>query len=79
MAFTFGEQLVMEVCFQTVNMEHNAITKIPFGIFSRAASLTKLNLKENELTALPLGKLALRWDSAQCPLLPLQTWAHGRR
>lgn len=32
------------------------INKIPFGIFSRAKNLTKLNMKENQLTSLPLGK-----------------------
>lgn len=36
-------------------MEHNQINKIPFGIFSRAAYLTKLNMKDNQLTSLPLG------------------------
>lgn len=36
-------------------MEHNAIAKIPFGIFSKATGLTKLNLKENALTSMPLG------------------------
>ena len=35
-------------------MEHNQINKIPLGIFSRAASLTKLNMKDNQLTFLPL-------------------------
>lgn len=35
-------------------MEHNKITKIPFGIFSRAANLTKLNMVDNQLTSLPL-------------------------
>ena len=35
-------------------MEHNQINKIPFGIFSRASSLTKLNMKDNQLTSLPL-------------------------
>ncbi len=43
-------------------MEHNQIGKIPFGIFSRALGLTKLNLKENELTQLPLGRFLL-WGS----------------
>ena len=38
-------------------MEHNQINKIPFGIFSRAKYLTKLNMKDNQLTALPLGKI----------------------
>lgn len=40
-------------------MEHNAISKIPFGIFSKATGLTKLNLKENELTAFPLGACSM--------------------
>ena len=35
-------------------MEHNKINKIPFGIFSRAKNLTKLNMKDNQLTSLPL-------------------------
>lgn len=36
-------------------MDNNRINKIPFGIFSRATYLTKLNMKENQLTSLPLG------------------------
>jgi len=36
-------------------MEHNQINKIPFGIFSRAELLTSLNMKDNQLTSLPLG------------------------
>ena len=36
-------------------MEHNQINKVPFGIFSRASCLTKLNMKDNQLTSLPLG------------------------
>lgn len=40
---------------KSINMEHNQITKIPFGIFSRAPGLAKLNMKENELSSLPLG------------------------
>lgn len=39
----------------SINMEHNQIDKIPYGIFSRAKNLTKLNMKENSLTSLPLG------------------------
>lgn len=35
-------------------MEHNKINKIPFGIFSRAKYLSKLNMKDNQLTSLPL-------------------------
>ena len=35
-------------------MEHNQIDKIPYGIFSRARHLTKLNMKDNLLTALPM-------------------------
>ena len=56
--FPFLLFLMRCFCFlflQTVNMEHNQITKIPFGIFSRAPSLTKLNMKENQLRSLPLG------------------------
>jgi leucine-rich repeat protein SHOC2 len=37
-----------------VNVEHNSIAKIPFGIFAKAGQLSKLNFKENELTAFPL-------------------------
>lgn len=29
----------------SLNMEHNRINKIPFGIFSRARVLSKLNMK----------------------------------
>lgn len=29
----------------SLNMEHNRINKIPFGIFSRAKVLSKLNMK----------------------------------
>lgn len=36
-------------------MEHNQINKIPYGIFSQAHYLTKLNMKDNQLTSLPLG------------------------
>jgi len=36
-------------------MEHNQINKIPYGIFSQAHCLTKLNMKDNQLTSLPLG------------------------
>ena len=39
---------------QTVNMGHNQMSKIPFGIFSRAKSLTRLHLKCNEISSLPL-------------------------
>lgn len=39
---------------QSINMEHNQINNIPLGIFSRATALTKLNMKDNQLTALPL-------------------------
>jgi leucine-rich repeat protein SHOC2 len=40
-------------------MEHNQINKVPFGIFSCARYVTKLNMKDNKLMALPLGKLHL--------------------
>lgn len=33
----------------SINLEHNQIDKIPYGIFSRAKALTKLNMKENSL------------------------------
>ncbi|VDD82833.1 unnamed protein product [Mesocestoides corti] len=36
-----------------INMDHNQITKIPFGIFSRASNLAKLNMKDNQLASLP--------------------------
>lgn len=36
-------------------MDHNQITKIPFGIFSRATNLAKLNMRDNQLAALPPG------------------------
>ncbi len=36
-------------------MEHNFCDRIPYGIFSRAKLLTKLNMKENALTSLPIG------------------------
>ena len=35
-------------------MEHNKINNIPFGIFTRAKHLTKLNMKDNQLASLPL-------------------------
>ena len=31
--------------------------RIPYGIFSRANYLQKLNMKENQLTSLPIGEL----------------------
>ena len=37
-------------------MEHNQINKIPFSIFSQAQSLAKLNMKDNQLSSLPLGE-----------------------
>ena len=40
---------------QALNMEHNKCDRIPYGIFSRASHLTKLNMKENQLTSLPIG------------------------
>jgi hypothetical protein len=41
---------------QSLNMEHNQCDRIPYGIFSRAKYLSKLNMKENQLTSLPIGK-----------------------
>lgn len=35
----------------SINLEHNQIDKIPYGIFSRAKALTKLNMKENSLVS----------------------------
>ena len=32
------------------------VFRIPYGIFSRADHLQKLNMKENQLTALPIGE-----------------------
>jgi leucine-rich repeat protein SHOC2 len=40
----------------SINMECNTIDKIPFSIFSLAKYLSKLNMRENALTSLPLGK-----------------------
>ena len=37
-------------------MEHNQCDRIPYGIFSRAKYLSKLNMKENQLTFLKIGK-----------------------
>ena len=37
-------------------MEHNFCDRIPYGIFSRANYLQKLNMKENKLTSLPIGE-----------------------
>lgn len=44
-------------------MECNTIDKIPFSIFSLAKYLSKLNMRENALTSLPLGKDILENDS----------------
>ena len=41
---------------QSLNFEHNLCDRIPYGIFSRAKYLSKLNMKENQLTSLPIGK-----------------------
>lgn len=50
------------VIFQVLNMEHNQCDRIPYGIFSRANHLQKLNMKENMLTSLPIGKThSERW------------------
>ena len=35
--------------------EDHLISRIPYGIFSRANYLQKLNMKENQLTSLPIG------------------------
>ena len=32
----------------------NIFSRIPYGIFSRAKCLQKLNMKENQLTSLPI-------------------------
>jgi len=42
--------------WQSINMEQNVINKIPYGIFSQARYLSKLNMKDNRLTSLPLGE-----------------------
>jgi len=42
--------------WQSINMEQNVVNKIPYGIFSQASYLSKLNMKDNRLTSLPLGK-----------------------
>ncbi|CAF5078968.1 unnamed protein product, partial [Rotaria magnacalcarata] len=38
----------------SINMECNTIDKVPFSIFSLAKYLSKLNMRENSLTSLPL-------------------------
>jgi hypothetical protein len=40
-------------------MECNTIDKIPFSIFSLAKYLSKLNMRENSLTSLPLGMIEI--------------------
>ena len=52
---------------QSLNMEHNQCDRIPYGIFSRAKYLSKLNMKENQLTSLPIGK-----DYAFCNFILLR-------
>ena len=41
---------------QSISIEHNLITKIPLAIFSQAPELTTLNLRDNHITTLPLGR-----------------------
>ena len=53
----------------TLNMEHNMCDRIPYGIFSRANCLQKLNMKENQLTSLPIGinqQLGLSSECGTC-------------
>jgi len=55
-------------------MEQNVINKIPYGIFSQARYLSKLNMKDNRLTSLPLGDYhasLVVWVSLWAPLLQL--------
>jgi len=55
LTLTYWHVMMLVCVFQSINMEHNQINKIPFGIFSRAELLTSLNMKDNQLTSLPLG------------------------
>lgn len=41
----------------SLNMEHNRINKIPFGIFSRAKVLSKLNMKVRHRNMLQFVKI----------------------
>ena len=52
---------------QSLNMEHNQCDRIPYGIFSRAKYLSKLNMKENQLTFLKIVK-----DYAFCNFILLR-------
>ena len=54
-AFPFGGPTQF-TSVHSINMECNTIDKIPFSIFSLAKYLSKLNMRENALTSLPLGK-----------------------
>ena len=60
-------------------MEQNSITKVPLGIFSQASELTTLNLRENQLSQLPLGTtsflslLSPPIPPPPSPSLPLQS------
>lgn len=48
----------------SLNMEHNRINKIPFGIFSRAKVLSKLNMK----VCVRWGLSKSRWKVCVCAL-----------
>ena len=39
---------------QSLIMEHNSIGKVPLHIFTQAPNLTCVNLRDNQITALPL-------------------------
>ena len=52
-------------------MECNTIDKIPFSIFSLAKYLSKLNMRENALTSLPLGRSRSPYDEHRCAALSL--------
>jgi leucine-rich repeat protein SHOC2 len=63
-------------------MEHNQINKVPFGIFSQASCLTKLNMKDNQLSSLPLGMLPhplhlpIIMASSSLPPLDIGSWVN---
>lgn len=49
-----GEGSVKFRNMSTMSLEHNHISKIPFGIFAEAAGFVKLIMNNNELRSLPL-------------------------
>ena len=42
--------------FQTLAADRNKIARIPFGYFSKAEFMSRLNLENNQLKSLPLGE-----------------------